>query len=222
MNLKLNNIKNMLEESIQKTLSKEHFRYNEKRDEFVRKDKFGNFQVITLFFYDYKSNVQVEIKVSIKIKVIEDIYYDIVKENGTLYDDIKTLTANIGAIIAYKDKGIMVGGPNRTKIVYLIENEDDAKLLSDVIPKRINEYVLPYFEENTSVQRVDYLLNNDINSISIHHFNLPSRACIGVIAAKLNNNPKMFQVVNNYRERLQAVKENFRNQFENVVLEIKK
>ncbi|WP_128331659.1 hypothetical protein [Apibacter sp. HY039] len=220
MNLKLDHTKNILIDSTKNLLKKEGFVYDQVKEAFIREDSLGNKQIISFFFYNHDTNIQIEIKVELKIKKIEDIYYDSIKCTNIKYEDLKTLSVNIGAIIAYQENNLMVGGPNRNKVVYLIENNNDTELLSKVIPKRIEEYILPFFKDNTSIQKVDYLLNSHVKEISPFRFLYPYRSCIGVIAAKLNNSPYLSEIIVSYKERLKNSKGEFQKQFEDVVNQI--
>lgn len=222
MNLKLDYIKNVLINNTKNLLKKRGFIYDNRKESFIREDSSSNRQIISFFFYAHDTNIQVEIKAELKIKKIEDIYYDSIRYTNIKYDDIKTLSANIGVIIAYQENNVIIGGPNRSKVIYLIENNSDAELLSNVIPKRINEYILPFFEYNTSIQKIDYLLNSHIKEISPFRFLYPYRSCIGIIAAKLNNSPCLNEIISNYREKLKNSREEFQKQFESVVNQINK
>ena len=49
--------------------------------------------------------------------------------------------------------------------------------------------------------------------MSIHNYIYPLRANIGIIAAKLNNNPNFNDLIKIYEKELDEAEENYKNEF---------
>ena len=60
------------------------------------------------------------------------------------------------------------------------------------------EFALPYFLENNSIRRVDELFNSHPREYTVHMPNDLFRFAKGVIAAKLNGNPKVESLLKTY------------------------
>jgi hypothetical protein len=105
---------------------------------------------------------------------------------------------------------------------YVIENENDLETLGKVIPIRFKQYILPYFDENSSVERADKLLNEDARNLSPHNWVYPYKAMMGMIAAKLTKNPKYDELVSIYREELAEANPVNKEEFEKLTALLEK
>lgn len=100
---------------------------------------------------------------------------------------------------------------------WLIEDKSDVKKLIEVIPHYLKETILPYFEQNSSIESVDKLLNKYPREISIHNSLYPLRANLAIIAARLNNNPKYNDLLNIYQEELEEADITYKEDFEKLI-----
>ena len=182
---------------------------------FVRKDKFSNKQIIYMRFYKYNKQYGIEVFTEFVIRYMADFFRNATK--ATQYNEnISMLNPDLGGLIAYKDKGTNLGG-SRNRVVYLVNNDSDIELLSTFIPERIQEYVFPYFDDNSSLEKIEKLLNTDIEQVSLHHFFVVTKACFGIMVAKINNNPHLYELIMQYRDRLKPAKQEHQDQYERVV-----
>lgn len=69
----------------------------------------------------------------------------------------------------YIDNDIEIDYSEEQTRDWLVEDEDDISKLVEIIPKYLKETILPYFDQNNSISRVDELLNKYPRELSIHN-----------------------------------------------------
>src|SRR5882757_5500371 len=166
------------------------------------------------FFVYNKRVIEIVPNWSIKLNNMTDIYHEITVKPPEAFQYTTVLDNSLFGLMEYvdsKDKTVTSSSKR-----YLIENEADIEILKNVIPIRFEEYVLPYFNLNSSVSRVDELLNRNQRELIIHQWLYPHRAIMGVIAAKLTNNPKFDELVTIYDEELKEAAPNYKQEFRNL------
>jgi hypothetical protein len=205
---------NFLIKGIEKNISIYGFRFNKAEKYFIRKCN-NDKQIFDILFYKMKEGIYVEPVVSIKIKQIEDIYHKICLKDPKFFNATRTLTNNLFQIISYFENGIEIGHNERKR--YLIEEENDINILINVISKNFKSYVLPYFEQNNNIAKVDQLLNKYPKEISIHNSLYPIRACLAIIAAKLNNNPNFNNLKQIYTYEMKDAVESYKIEFQKLL-----
>lgn len=187
--------------------TKHGFNVNFKEREFNREQN-GCLQIFDLLFYKKGDFIEIKPEIRIKIKHIEDIYHHISIDHNDIF---RTLGNDLFSIVDFYDNGRETGGSSKTK--WVIENEKDIKKLIKVIPKYFKREILRYFEENSSVASADELLNKHPREISVHNWLYPMRACLAIIAAKLNDNPKYDELVSIYEEEMEEALESYKEDF---------
>ncbi len=181
---------------------------------FVRKDKFFNKQIIYMNFINYKKQYAVEVLTKIHIKNIADFFRN---TTNPLYDEnIGVLSPDLGGIIAHKDSGTNLGG-SRNKLLFYINSDSDIGDISNTISSQIQKYAFPYFDKNSSLEKMDELLNTYIEQVSLHHFFSVTRACFGTIIARMLNRPNILELIEHFREDLKPAKQEFRDEYEKIV-----
>lgn len=165
-------------------------------------------QKFRLLFYREGNYLAIEPQVSIKIAAIESIYKEASTTEGRPYH---TLGNHLFEILRYIDENEEIGKGSSGD--WLVENKIHLEELKKVIPEYIEETVLPYFEDNSSIERVDKLLNKYPRELSIHNYIYPLRANIAIIAAKLNNNPQYEKLIEIYEEELEEAEETYKEEF---------
>ncbi len=207
MSLKVVDVSKILLESLIPFMEKHGFRLNKRNKEFNR--EIGDTkQILDLFFYKKADHITIKPEVRIKVKSIDTVYRSITDmENRPYY----TLGNHLFEIVRYMDTGNETERGELSN--WLVEDEGDVWQLVEVIPKYFEESILPYFEENSSLARVDELLNKSPRDMSIHNWLYPLRANVALIAAKLNDNPKYDELVTIYDEETQEAEESYREEF---------
>lgn len=80
----------------------------------------------------------------------------------------------------------------------------------------MNTVIAPYFDQNSSLNQVDLLLNENPRVSSIHNNTNPLRACVAIIAAKLNKNPKFDEILSIYDETIKKGEESYQTDYQNI------
>ncbi len=186
------------------------FKINKRKREFYREHN-GCVQILDLVFIKEGETIKIRPQIRIKIKHIEDIYHHVSKDHDDIY---RVLGNDLFELIRYYDKNEETG--KGEQILWKVENEKDIEKLIEVIPVYFEREILRYFEENSSIARVDELLNKYPREISIHNWLYPLRACLAIIAAKLNGNPKYDELVKVYEEELKNARNNYKEDFKNL------
>ncbi|WP_313386252.1 hypothetical protein [Chishuiella sp.] len=205
MNIK--DVFNSTVDGISDLLIEEHnFICNKSKKEFKRLN--NNVLHIIRFFYHKKDNkIYLRLEIIIKLLDIEHIYKSVTTIDGRPY-----LTLGNDFLILRNKKDDFDYKKNPTTY-WLIENSNDLENFIFNFKSNFEEIILPYFNENSTIERVDYLLNSHPLKMSIHNYIYPLRANIGIIAAKLNNNPNFNDLIKIYEKELDEAEENYKNEF---------
>lgn len=93
---------------------------------------------------------------------------------------------------------------NETNYRYKIKTEEDIKEWGKIVRKFYEEYAVPFFEKYNSVDAIDKLLNEYPAEKVIYCDDLGQRIIKGLIAAKLNNNPKYNELRDYYKSEVES------------------
>lgn len=190
---------------------KNGFKLNKNSNMFTRNVNDAK-QIYKFYFYKSNDGVLVEPNVLIKLNSIEKIYRQVKKENYS-YEQI-AIGTSLGKIIKHYDDGLDVN--KSENIYYLITDDESIFKLSNALNVYFYDYVLRYFDENSSIDRFDCLLNKQPRDISIHHRHYPLRASVSLIAAKLTDNPNYTSLVDVYTEKMKEAVEPYKQDFEKI------
>lgn len=119
---------------------------------------------------------------------IQNIEGEIFQEIG-VYD---TLTTGISSYF------------NEINYRYKIKTEEDIKEWGKIVRMFYEEYAVPFFEKYNSVDSIDKLLNDNPTEKVIYLDDLGWRIIKGLIAAKLNNNPKYNELRDYYKSEVES------------------
>jgi hypothetical protein len=87
---------------------------------------------------------------------------------------------------------------------YKIKTLEDIKEWGIIVRKFYEDYAVPFFEKYNSVDAIDKLLNEKPTEKVIYLDDLGWRIIKGLIAAKLNNNPKYNELRDYYRSEVES------------------
>jgi len=200
---------------MENTFADYRFLYNKKELAYTRKFDGGQ-QDFYFLINENSGGVYIEPRWSIKLKSILDVYNKVTLKDKEFREYTPVLDNSLGQLIEYRDEKNEKGSGN--KMQYLVEDEADIETLKKVIPLRFSEYVLPYFNMNSTVARVDELLNSHPQELVIHQWLNPTRMIMGIIAATLNHNPRLNDLLRVYGEKMNKVNQHYRTEFENLLL----
>lgn len=113
--------------------------------------------------------------------------------------DFFTIGNNIATILANPD-GIY---KKRNESVDLLIMEDgQLKDIAAKLLKYFKEVAEPFCRKNASIARVDEILNSRPNESKLEAANDIYRMINGIVAAKLNNNPKLKELISIYERQM--------------------
>jgi len=178
-----------------------YFEPNYKEQGFVRKNN------DTLFVYQFliynrtvlKTGAKgflIEPYIWINVREIEKYYREItlntiIKTDAdfiTIGNSIANLLANPDGLYAHKNKSLDLH----------VFDERHIPIVAAQLLKEFKEVALPYCLNNATVAMVDKLVNTKPNDYKVHMQNDNYRILKGIIAAKLNNNPHLDELIKIY------------------------
>ena len=211
----INEVKRKLLEGVGEIISPYGFKFNLKDKSFRKETDNGFIQIFDLIFTKKTDGIYVEPTLRLKSHRIEEIYHKVAKKNSKYFEGTKTLGNNLFKIEKYLIEDINADPDEKQQ--YLVEENNDIDVLIKVISEKFITYRLKYFEKSSSISSIDLLLNNNPRDISIHNWLYPMRACLGIIAAKLNNNPIYYELKQIYSEEMQEAVSPYKEEFEELL-----
>lgn len=134
------------------------------------------------------------------VKVIEK-YYKQITINKELKTDVNFVTvgnsianllANVDGLYAHKNKSLDLH----------VFEERHIPLVATQLLKQFKDVALPYCLNNASVPIVDKLINTKPEEYKVHTRNDNTRILKGIIAAKLNDNPHLDELIKIYDKQI--------------------
>lgn len=188
-------------ERITKRIEIFDFKVDFKNQWFVRKTPNCIF-VYDIHFYD-RTNIKtgakgflVEPYIWVSVKEIENYYKEITINKELRRDtDFKTLGSNVAEFLSNPD-GIHRKW-NESLDLFVFE-EKHVEIVAMELLKQFEEFSMPYFLKNGNVHAVDHLFNQNPTEYCVHMSNDLFRFIKGLIAAKLNGNPKLESLLQTY------------------------
>lgn len=144
--------------------------------------------------------VLIEPYIWINVKEIEKVYKEIT-QNTELKTDAHFITIgnSIANLIANPD-GLY---RNRNKSLdLLIFEEENIALVAGQLLEQFKEVALPYCLNNGTFGMVDKVVNTKPDEYKVHMQNDNYRILKGIIAAKLNNNPDLDELIKIYEKQI--------------------
>ncbi len=93
---------------------------------------------------------------------------------------------------------------NEINYSFNITTDEDVAEWGVIVRKYFYEYLSPFFEKYNSIASIDILFNEYPTETVIFMDNLASRIQIGLISAKLNQNPKYNELRNYYKSEVES------------------
>lgn len=136
----------------------------------------------------------------INVKEIEK-YYRSITLNTVIKTDVDFITIgnSIAGLLSNPD-GLYLH-KNKSLDLHVFE-EKHIPIVAEQLLKRFKEVALPYCLNNATVAMVDKLINTKPDEYKVHMRNDNYRILKGLIAAKLNNNPYLEDIINIYDKQI--------------------
>nr|WP_295871557.1 hypothetical protein [uncultured Chitinophaga sp.] len=176
-----------------------------KEQGFVRKEK-GSICVYQFLVYDrtfIKNGTKgflIEPFIWVGINEIEQYYKKITLNTELKKEtDFVTIGNSIASLLSNPD-GLYK--KRNESLNLLITDDSQIEVVVAGLLQQFKEVALPYCQANTSVSRVDELLNFMPNEYKVNAANDIFRITKGLIAAKLNRNPQLNDLIDIYDQQL--------------------
>jgi hypothetical protein len=204
----LQKIKSELFESLEVYFAENDFRLIKTKNRFENTS--GSFRFIyKLLFHARKKEIALELYVLVEHIETERIYKD-----ATGHIIFETIGNEIGKLIRNPD-GIMRDHHSQDLIIRKLS---DVKGKVHLIKKYFEEIALPYYSKNGNLNRIDEILNNNPQEISVHANAQYFRCPKGLIVAKLNHRPNYKELEKIYDKKMESMNELSRDRYLKVKL----
>lgn len=204
-------VKNQLIQGIEKSVITEGFLFNKKDDGFEKNIQGG---IVTFYFLHTKWTDEINFQLwwAVRIDRIVDIFNMVAEKDKEYFHLSCVLSNNLGPLIDYIDNGNEFSRADPKK--YTILKEEDVETVINEALADIRKYILPYFEQNISIEKIDQILNRYPRELIVHNFLYPNKSMMGLIAAKLTKNPNYDQLISIYDEELAEAAEDAKREYE--------
>lgn len=204
-------IKRSLFDSIGDSIGSSGFQFNKKKEQFEKAVPDGT---ATVYFLHANYGFKIIFKVwwGVRINRMAAIYNSISEKGPESFEDTECLATSLGSLIDYIDNGNRRS--NTIDKEFVILKEEDVPIIATEIVSDINRYVVPYVEQNHTIERVDLLLNSYPTELSVHNFSYPYKVMNGLIAARLTKNADYDRLVSIYDVEMEPVSAQSKREYE--------
>ena len=216
--INFNYIKSSLIKDMGAAIASEGFEFKKKPCAFVKRIPEGSASLY-LIQRHYPNRAFFRIHWAVRISRIADIYNLVAEKDPEYFSDTQVFSNGMGVLIDYIDNGNRKA--NAADKEYMIEQDGDIPALVAEMVSDIRRYVLPYFEQNNTLERANELLNRIPEERSVHSSAYPDQMMMGLIAARLTQNTEYDRLVSIYDKKIAIVSEEAKREYEKlkVVLE---
>ncbi|MFQ3577075.1 MAG: hypothetical protein SNJ77_11635 [Cytophagales bacterium] len=125
------------------------------------------------------------------------------------YTSIEIPQIEVFTLYLFEESGFVVGFNigtyfNEINYRYKIKTQEDIIEWGKIVRKFYEEYAVPFFEKYNTIDSIDKLLNENPTEKVIYLDDLGWRIIKGLIAAKLNGNPKYNELRDYYRSEVES------------------
>lgn len=181
------------------------FELSHKHQGFIRRDKKAIFFYQLLIYNRTVLNTGtkgflIEPYIWIGIKEIEK-YYKQITLNKELKTDVNFVTIGNGIANLLANPDGLYANRNKSLKLHVFEDKH-IPLVAAQLLKQFKEVALPYCLNNARVSMVDKLINTKPDEYKVHAMNDNYRILKGLIAAKLNNNSQLEELIKIYDKQI--------------------
>lgn len=209
--INFNYIKSSLIKDMGAAITSEGFEFKKKPCAFVKRIPEGSASIYLLQRH-YPNCALFRLHWAVRIDKIADIYNTVAEKDEEYFSDTQVFSNGMGDLIDYIDNGNRKA--NAADKEYMIEQDDDIPALVAEMVSDIRRYVLPYFEQNNTLERANELLNRIPEERSVHSFAYPDQMMMGLIAARLTQNTDYDHLVSIYDMKMKVVAEDAQREYE--------
>lgn len=190
-------LKSILIESITENIKENGFKLIKSKGWHIRK-KGDITEKFWIVFYDSPPGYRVVPSVGVRIEQIESIFH----LSSNFEKKFQTHTSTIESEL-WRWKG------EKNKYQYNLEASENIELVVEKLLDDFNGVCLDFFDQYSSVDAVDALLNDDPEQSCVFQLLDYSRCSHGIIAAKLNERKNYSEIAKIYADRMQNINNGF-------------
>lgn len=211
MKLDFKLIKKRLIKELGESIIADGFLFNKKSGAF-QKGIPGGVASIYLSHLDYQHRIFFQFWWGVSMDRISAIYNSVTEKAPEYFDDTQVFCNSLGPLMDYVDNGNRTSNADNKK--YLIVKDEDVPVVVAEMVADIHKYIIPYFEQNYSVERANELLNRDPTEMSVHCSIYPYKIIMGLIAARLTRNADYDHLVSIYDPAMEDAADNLKREYD--------
>jgi hypothetical protein len=168
-----------------------------KGNEFVRKGSYG-LDFIGFGITEHYPNFKIGFYLGQRMEIIEKLFNEILPEFTEFPDS--TVTIGLYGDYIFEDQN-----------EFIIKDESDVIDWIETLVTYLSTTGLHFFDDYNDLDSLNFLFNSTPEKILKYHDRIDTRACKGIIIAKLVENTEYNQLISSYRKTLENhfFKENF-------------
>lgn len=208
--MKISDVYNGLLPLVKDGLISHGFKLKKQERTFFRSNNGINQKIVFLFDKSYDS-VVIDIMLYVKSDQITSFF----EKNGRFDSAILNFHLGINLLDTkcFFDRGSNDYNHCNQELRIVISDEVDIQEAGVLLNNYFDKYMYKYFSIADSVEGIDKLLNGNPKELSIHHYLYPTRAIVGLIAAKLSDNPDLKTLEGIYDAETLEAEEGYRECF---------
>lgn len=149
------------------------------------------------------SGVIVEPSLYVHFRPIEKIYFTITTRKLNFITDLRTIGNLLADIIANPSGNYLIHNKSLLLFNY---SEKDFLPTANILVKYFEDFALPYFSINATVNGLNRILNHDLDYISVHCCNNEvERSLRGIIAAKLFADKNIDLLISEHTKKIKKI-----------------
>lgn len=193
MNLSIRDIEFELYKNLNAFFQRENFELKKSLKQYRRTTDFG-FQNFIFSVSKSGNEFYLEVNFGVRIELVEQIAQQFLDTLPAFQQETNTLIISIGKF------------NNNKYFRYKIANKEDLELTSKQVCQFASEQGLEFLSKYQSLDSVDKLFNKTPRKPCKYLYNQNHRYFKGLVASKINHNPKFMTISEIYYEQLEATK----------------
>ena len=207
-------LQNEFEDLVEQLLTDEDFEIekNDLGEKYYRRYTESGYESIVFIFAHYGKMLSIKPVIGLHFDEIVEIY-----RKNTQYQSRPNKC--IGNHLLEIERFVKNGESTERVFVnhrWEVRNKDQITELINRFGQYFKTVIRPYFDQNGTIAHVDALLNEQPTVPSIHNNLNPLRACIAIIAARLNSNPKFDELLSIYDETIKKGAESYQADYQKI------
>lgn len=192
----IKDLKTALLSALQPKFEARGFKLQKSKERFVKRVPEGAWWFV-LDFTVYEC-LHVKPAMGLRVNAIEDRFHQTSGFERQYQADTPTLSLSVQGLVA-----------DPSSFEYLIRDLSDVGAVAAQIERDFDQIVLPYFEDHSTLSKIDAALNQDPEQDCVHYAMDYLRCAHGLIVAQMVGRPNYTDLVEIYRQKLALISNGF-------------